>query len=113
MTDPQTEVLNRCLEAYLRCMTGEHPKDWFMWLPLAEWWYNTTYHTATNLTPYEIAYNQPGLVYLPYLPGESANKAVDRTMQRRDAMMVSLKTHLAKAQHRMKVFAVTKIFSHW
>lgn len=34
--DGQTEVLNCCLESYLRCMTGETPTKWFHWLPLAE-----------------------------------------------------------------------------
>lgn len=53
-TDGQIEVVNRCLEAYLRCMTGEHPSSWHMWLPLAEWWYNTQFHTAIQLTPYEV-----------------------------------------------------------
>jgi len=33
----QIEVVNRCLEAYLRCMIGEKPKGWVLWLPLAEW----------------------------------------------------------------------------
>ena len=32
----QTEVLNRCVETYLRCMTGDQPKKWACWLPLAE-----------------------------------------------------------------------------
>ncbi|GJZ52664.1 putative mitochondrial protein [Tanacetum coccineum] len=27
-----------CLECYLRCMTGDHPKQWMKWLSLAEWW---------------------------------------------------------------------------
>lgn len=45
-TDGQTEILNKCLEGYLRCMVGEKPSAWASWLPLAEWWYNTTYHSA-------------------------------------------------------------------
>ncbi|GJV61879.1 retrotransposable element Tf2 [Tanacetum coccineum] len=34
-TDGQTEVVNKCLECYLRCVTGERPKDWVQWMPLA------------------------------------------------------------------------------
>ncbi|GJW26149.1 reverse transcriptase [Tanacetum coccineum] len=35
---PQTEVVNRCLECYLRCMTSEKPKEWIQWLSLAKFW---------------------------------------------------------------------------
>nr|GEX23665.1 reverse transcriptase [Tanacetum cinerariifolium] len=35
-TDGQTEVVNRSLGCYLRCMCGEKPKEWVKWLPLAE-----------------------------------------------------------------------------
>jgi IS30 family transposase len=37
-SDGQTEVVNKCLENYLRCMTGSSPTQWVKWLPLAEWW---------------------------------------------------------------------------
>ncbi|GJW30749.1 reverse transcriptase [Tanacetum coccineum] len=37
-TDDQNEVVNKCLECFLRCMKGERPKEWVQWLPLAEFW---------------------------------------------------------------------------
>lgn len=41
-TDGQSEVLNRCMESYLRCMCHESPQEWARWLTLAEYWYNTS-----------------------------------------------------------------------
>ena len=67
-TDGQTEIVNKCLENYLRCMTGDAPSEWSQWLPLAEWWYNTHFHTVIQLTPYEVVYSQPPPLHLPYLP---------------------------------------------
>lgn len=36
-SDGQTEVLNKCLGIYLRCMCSEIPREWRQWLHLAEW----------------------------------------------------------------------------
>lgn len=101
----QTEVVNRCLETYLRCMCGKKEKDWSLWLPFSEWWYNTHYHTSSQKTPYEIVYNQPPPLHLPYLANESNNKEVDRSLQKREAMISDLKFHLIRAQNRMKFYA--------
>ena len=55
-TDGQIEVTNKWLETYLRCFTSEQQHQWEKRLPLAEWWYNTSYHTASKMTPYEAIY---------------------------------------------------------
>nr|KYP72099.1 Retrotransposable element Tf2 [Cajanus cajan] len=105
-TDGQSEVVNRCLETYLRwCMCSENPQQWVKWIPLAEWWYNTTYHTAINATPYEIVYGQPPPASLPYLPGESTVELLDRSLTKREEMLKVLKFHLRRAQDRMKQLA--------
>ena len=78
-TDGQTEVVNRFLETYLRCMFVDSPQQWSKWLPLAEWWYNTTFHSAIQTTPYEVVYGQPPPIHLHYLPGESKVQLVDRS----------------------------------
>lgn len=86
-------------------MTGECAKEWSFWIPVAEWWYNTNFHTSAQLTPYEVVYNQPPPHHMPYLPRESLNPSVDRSMTKREEMIRLLKFHLQKAQNRMKVQA--------
>ncbi|XP_012468976.1 uncharacterized protein LOC105787074 [Gossypium raimondii] len=104
-TDDYTEILNKCLEGYLRCMVGEKHSAWVSWLPLTEWWYNTTYHSAIQTTPYEALYGQTPPLHLPYIAGATPVASVDRTLQQREAMRKMLKFHLSRAQDRMKQMA--------
>lgn len=83
-------------------MSGERPKDWVRWLPLAEYWYNTSFHTAAKTTPYQIVYGQPAPIHRPYLAGDSNLDTVDRSLQTREAALKLLKFHLNRAQQRMK-----------
>jgi hypothetical protein len=101
-TDGQTEVVNKCLETYLRCFSSEKKNQWAQWLPLAEWWYNTSYHIATCMTPFEAVYGQKPPSVLSYLPGASKVQAVDLTLTTREAILHTLKENLVMAQNRMK-----------
>ena len=96
-TDGQTEVLNQGLQTYLKCMTFKRPKEWSHWLPLAEWWYNTNFHSAIHTTPYEVVYGQPPPLHLSYLPEESIVLAVDRSLTARQATLQMLKFYLTRA----------------
>lgn len=107
-TDGQSEVLNRCLETYLCCMCTDSPSSWCKYLPLAEYWYNTNYHTVARKTPYEILYCQPPPIHLPYLSGESKVQAVDRSLIAKEEALKLLKHHLSRAQNRMKQLADKK-----
>lgn len=104
-TDGQTEVVNRCLEAYLRCFSTDRPKYWVKYLPMAKWWYNTHYHSAANVTPYEGVYNQAPPLHLPYLPGNLAMLWLIESC--RNGKKCSSCWRKSK-QHRMKIQADEK-----
>lgn len=86
-------------------MTGDKPKEWSKWLPLAEWWYNTSFHSSTKTTPYEVVYGQVPPLHVPYLAGESSIDMVDRTLTARETALRLIKENLAKAQNRMRQMA--------
>ncbi|GJR80456.1 retrotransposable element Tf2 [Tanacetum coccineum] len=100
-TDGQTKIVNKCLECYLRCMTGERPKEWTLWLPMAEFWYNTNFHSAINTTPFQMVYGQTPPLHIPYVSRDSLVESVDRTMQAREEFLQVAKFHLKRAQDRM------------
>jgi len=55
-SDGKTEIVNKCLEGYLHCFVSDKQTQWVKWFPLAEWWYNTSFHTAAKMTPFMALY---------------------------------------------------------
>lgn len=51
-TDGQTERINQILEQYLRIYINYQQDDWADLLPLAEFAYNNTTHSATGVSPF-------------------------------------------------------------
>nr|GEV30362.1 hypothetical protein [Tanacetum cinerariifolium] len=66
ITDRQTKIVNKFLECFLRCMTGERPKEWTLWLPMAEFWYNTNFYSTINTTPFPMVYGQTPPLHIPH-----------------------------------------------
>ena len=53
-TDGQTERLNRTLEAGLRAYADKKGAEWADWLPMCEAFYNSSTHSSTGQTPFEM-----------------------------------------------------------
>ena len=105
LTDGQTEVINRCLETYLRCFSSQQPKKWQQWLSWSEYWYNTTFHDFTKTTPFRAVYGRDPLSLICYGTHATGVAAVEQQLRDRDLILDELKYHLQKAQAQMKQVA--------
>ena len=104
-SDGQTEVMNRIVEQYLRAFVHHQPSTWGRFLTWAEWSYNTSVHSATGMTPYEITFGKKPPCFRQYIEGTSKIEAIDEWFIQRDRMIGSLVKKLTKAQQRMKEVA--------
>ena len=104
-TDGQTEVMNRMIEQYLHSFVHRNPAEWYKFLALVEWSYNTSQHSGTGFTPYEVVYGKPPPSVLDYLKGSSRNDAVDTMLVTRGVVHAALRRKLLKAQEDMKLLA--------
>jgi hypothetical protein len=104
-SDGQTEHVNQCLENYLCCMTFAAPKKWLSWLSLAEFWYNTSFHTSLQLTPFQALYGFPPplISELSILGPEDLDAS--EFLSAKQQMLEQLKLNLHRAQARMKRYA--------
>lgn len=55
-SDGQTEMVNQCIETYLCCFVHACPSKWINWLSVAEFWYNTNFHSVVGRSPFEVLY---------------------------------------------------------
>ncbi|WVZ87967.1 LOW QUALITY PROTEIN: hypothetical protein U9M48_034538 [Paspalum notatum var. saurae] len=101
-TDGQTERLNQCLETYLRCMVQACPSKWLSWLSLAEFWYNTTYHSALGYSPFEVLYGHPPSHFGITVQDTCSVTDLQQWLKERNQMLSLIQQHLLRAQQRMQ-----------
>lgn len=88
---------------YLRCFTGDNPKQWTRCLPWAEFFYNTSWHSSTGFTPFEVVYGGPPPVLTFYEISTAKEASVDWELRQGNRVFRQLRQHLSKTKERMKV----------
>lgn len=101
-SDGQSEILNKCLEMFLRCFTFENPKAWYKALTWAEYWYNTAHHTSIGMTPFKALYGRDPPALTRYRPQPNDPITVQEQLVERDRTLQQLKSNLERAQVYMK-----------
>ena len=89
--DGQSEVTNRVLGVYLRCLAGDRPWQWLRWLPWAEFCYNTSHQSVLQSTPFWVVYGRDPLTLMSYAPGQAIVAAVDQQLMQRDEFLAEVR----------------------
>lgn len=98
-------MVNKSLEQYLRAFSFDKPTRWAAWLTMAEFWFNTNFHTATKFIPFEALYGFPPPGMVDYILGTTRVEVVDTYLSHRVEVLKLLKQNLHVAQERMKLQA--------
>jgi hypothetical protein len=93
-SDGKTEIVNKCLEGYLRCFVSNKQTHWVKWLTLAKWWYNTSFHTTTKMTPFMALYGyHPPSITLS-LRDQPKVQAMEENIEHQQQVLQLLKDNL-------------------
>lgn len=101
-SDGQTERVNQCLETFLRCFVHACPRQWSTWLDLAQFWYNTSFHSAVGGSPFEVMYGYPPHQFGISPADDQPVTDLASWLQDRELMSDLIHQHLVRAKQRMK-----------
>ncbi|GAA6045532.1 hypothetical protein JCM8097_003958 [Rhodosporidiobolus ruineniae] len=103
-SDGVTERLNQTLEQYLRMFVNYQQDDWQDLLPLAQFVYNDTTHSAIKCTPFFANYGYHPTFQVKFNPTDSPYRDSDATAFASDlaTMHQVLRHELSLAADRMK-----------
>ncbi|KAH0682484.1 hypothetical protein KY289_020236 [Solanum tuberosum] len=90
------------------CEVWAHPTQWPRWIPWAEFWFNTTYHGSTKMTPFRALYGRYPPSLLRFTDEISVVEKVNQQLIDHNTILDELKANLTHAQAQMKVYANAK-----
>jgi hypothetical protein len=96
-----SEQVNQSLETFLCCFVSSQPSQWSKWVPLAEYCYNSSFHSSLGKSPFEVLYGYP-----PRHLGISTVDAVpvldlQSWLSQSELMTHVVRHHLLRAQQHM------------
>jgi hypothetical protein len=103
-SDGQSESANRVIIMYLRCLTGDRPRQWLRWLPWAEYLFNTAYQSSLRDTSFRVVYGRDPPSIRSYEPGDTRVPAVAKTMAEREEFLADIRCRLEQAQAVQKLY---------
>jgi hypothetical protein len=94
--------VKKFMEGYLRFFVSDKQTQWFKWLPLVEWWYDTSFHTATKMKPFMELYGYHPPSITSSLKEKSKVQAVEYHIEHKQKVLQILKDNLTMEHNRMK-----------
>jgi hypothetical protein len=110
-SDGQTKQVNQCLETFLRCFVHSCPRKWKQWLPIAEFWYNKSMHSALGRSPFEALYGRATRL-LGIDPPSATSRKLEEWLVERSNMNDLIRQHLVRVQSKLKKQANKRRFDH-
>ena len=107
-TDGQTERVNQVIEDILRAYCNRKPKRWIQYLPLAEYAYNSSYHSSIDMTPFKALYGQECLSPLNFSDPTIKVEASKQMLETMEQQIKAIRKDIQAAKDRQKQYADPK-----
>lgn len=107
-TDGQTKRVNQCVETFFRCFTHACRRRWSFWIPLAQFWYNSSHHSAIGMTPFRAMFGHEPKQWGITADTSCSVPSLQVWLEERGVIQDLLQQHLHRARQCMKANAYKK-----
>lgn len=84
----------------------DHPRLWYKFLHLAEYWYNTSFHTSIQISPFKALYGRDPPSISDYASDSTTDDTLAVTLQQHHKILAKLKTNFQKSKIQMEKQAI-------